>query len=117
MYGDGNGIISAEKIQPGTTFDAKTFTVTNQGNATTDYVVVIDNVSVKYAETITVNGTTQTKGVTTEFESNDFIYTLTCTNKDGSECTNQIKSEQVFPIKGGVVVGNEIEVEGVQSYI
>ena len=117
VYGDGNGIITSDElIMPGTTLDAKTFTVTNQGNSIVDYVVVIDNVSVKYAETITVNGTTQTKGATTEFESNDFIYTLTCTNKGGSDCANQIKSEQVFPIKGGVVVGNEIEVEGVQTY-
>ena len=95
VYGDGNNAITANNIVPGTTLDAKTFTVTNQGNATTDYVVVIDNVSVKYAETITVNGTTQTKGAATEFESNDFVYTLTCTNKDGSECENQIKSELV----------------------
>ena len=116
VYGDGNNAITANNILPGTTLDEKTFTVTNQGNATTDYVVVIDNVSVVYAETRTVNGVTQTKGAATEFESNDFVYTLTCTNKDGSDCTNQIKSEQVFPIKGGVVVSNSIEVEGVQSY-
>ena len=117
VYGDGNGIITSDElIMPGTTLDSKTFTVTNQGNAITDYVVVIDNASVVYAETRTVNGVTQTKGAATEFESNDFVYTLTCTNKDGSDCTNQIKSEQVFPIKGGVVVSNSIEVEGVQSY-
>ena len=116
VYGDGNNAITGENIIPGTTLDAKTFTVTNQGNATTDYVVVIDNASVVYADTRTVNGVTQTKGAKAEFESNDFVYTLTCTNKDGSDCTNQIKSEQVFPIKGGVVVSNSIEVEGVQSY-
>ena len=116
VYGDGNNAITANNILPGTTLDAKTFTVTNQGNATTDYVVVIDNANVVYAETRTLNGVTQTKGAATEFESNDFVYTLTCTNKDGSDCTNQIKSEQVFPIKGGVVVSNSIEVEGVQSY-
>ena len=44
VYGDGNGIISAEKIQPGTTLDKKEFTVSNEGNDTTDYVVVIEDV-------------------------------------------------------------------------
>ena len=79
--GDDSSIIGeGETITPGTTFDAKTFTVTNQGNAKTDYVVVIEDVSVTYAETIEVDGVTQTAGATTTFQSNDFVYTLTCTS-------------------------------------
>ena len=113
VYGDDDGSIigEGEKIIPGTTFDAKTFTVTNQGNVKTDYVVVIEDVSVTYAETIEVDGVTQTAGETTTFESNDFVYTLTCT----SGC-NGVDTATTFPINGGILVGNSIDVGETQTY-
>lgn len=113
VYGgdDGSIIGEGEMITPGTTFDAKTFTVTNQGNAKTDYVVVIEDVSVTYAETIEVDGVTQTAGSTTTFQSNDFVYTLTCT----SGC-NGVDKETTFPINGGILVGNSIDVGETQTY-
>ena len=49
VYLDGNGYIEAENIEPGTVMpalnqDPKTFTVTNTGNATTEYGVFLINV-------------------------------------------------------------------------
>ena len=79
----------------------KTFTVTNKGNAKTSYVVVIDETKI----------TNATDGTTTTFESNDFRYTLTCT-----EGCNGVETQSVFPINGGVLVGNSIDVGKVQTY-
>ncbi len=79
----------------------KTFTVTNKGNAKTSYVVVIDETKI----------TNATDGTTTTFESNDFRYTLTCT-----EGCNGVETQSVFPINGGVLVGNSIDVGIVQTY-
>ncbi len=110
VYGDGNQVITGDKILPGTTLDEKTFTVKNEGNATSDYVVLIEDVKVTYAES--VNG--QTAGATTTFVSNDFVYTLTCTS-DGAAC-NGVNTETTFPINGGVIVANSIEVGKTHSY-
>ena len=82
----------------------KTFTVTNNGNDTS-YVVVIENVSVTKAS----------DGSTTTFESNDFRYTLTCTKKDGTSCDG-VSKQSVFPINGGVLVGNSIKEGDVHTY-
>lgn len=105
VYGDGNGIISGENIQPGTILDEKTFTVKNAGNATTDYVVVIEDVYVKYPVY---------DGTRTELESNDFVYTLTCTS-DGEDCDGK-NTETTFPINGGTLIENSIEVGKTHSY-
>ncbi len=113
VYGndDGSVIGEGEKITPGTTFEPKTFTVTNQGNANTDYVVVIEDANVTYAETIEVDGVTQTAGTETTFESNDFTYTLTCE----SGC-NGVSIPLTFPVEGGVLIGNRIDVNETQTY-
>ena len=84
-----------------TEIGTKTFTVTNKGNAKTSYVVVIDETKI----------TNATDGTTTTFESNDFRYTLTCT-----EGCNGVETQSVFPINGGVLVGNSIDVGIVQTY-
>ena len=122
VYGDGNGILEvAEALEPGDKVkfrtanndivDKKEFSVTNEGNSTTDYLVVIDNTSVVYAETIEVKGETQTAGQPARFESNDFVYTLTCT----SGC-NGVQEPTIFPIEGGILVGNRIKEDEVQTY-
>ena len=121
VYGDGNGILEVGdvvspgdtvkfKTSTGATANSKTFTVTNEGNATTDYVVVIENVKVTYTSTVVVNGETHTAGTKTSFESNDFVYTLTCT----SGCNGTENS--VFPMNGGILVGNSIDVDEEQTY-
>ena len=105
-YGDGTNQILAPdtKLLPSSdAIGTKDFTVTNEGNSKTSYVVVIEDVS------ITKDGSTTT------FESNDFRYTLTCTKKDGSSCDG-VSSQTVFPINGGVLVTNNIDVSDTQTY-
>ena len=125
VYRDGNGLIEPDtEIMPGSVLDSKTFTVTNEGNDTTEYVVVIEDTSVTYAQTIEVNGVTQTAGDTTTFESNDFVYTLTCksyenygeaTQAESGTC-NGVDAEATFPIKGGILIGNNAEVGKTHAY-
>ena len=105
-YGDGTNQVLAPdtKLLPSSdAIGTKDFTVTNEGNSKTSYVVVIEDVS------ITKNGSTTT------FESNDFRYTLTCTKKDGTNCDG-VSSQTVFPINGGVLVTNNIDVSDTQTY-
>ncbi len=105
-YGDGTNQVLAPdtKLLPGSdAIGTKDFTVTNEGNSKTSYVVVIEDVS------ITKDGATST------FESNDFRYTLTCTKKDGTNCDG-VSSQSVFPINGGVLVTNNIDVSDTQTY-
>ena len=107
VYGDNSAEILGEnlKLVPSDTeIGTKTFTVTNDGNAKTSYVVVIEDVSITKGDT------------TTTFESNDFRYTLTCTKKDGTSCDG-VSTQSVFPINGGVLISNSIDVSDVQSYV
>ena len=114
VYGDDGSVIGeGEKITPGTTFESKTFTVTNTGDDSS-YVVVLENTSVTYASTVEVNGETHTAGSATTFESNDFRYTLTCTKKDGSSC-NGITYDTLI-LKDGILVGNDIVSGDVHTY-
>ena len=97
-YGDGNGDITAEKIQPGTTIDTKTFTVKNEGNAT------VNNYAV-YLEEL----------VNTLSRTSDMVYTLTCTSSvSGKTCKGV--NETSFPTQNGIVVTNNIDVNETQSY-
>ena len=43
-YKEGNGEIVAEKLMPGDVVASKTFSVVNTGTATTDYLVIVENV-------------------------------------------------------------------------
>ena len=106
-YGDNSAEILGKDltlIPSDTEIGTKTFTVTNNGNDTS-YVVVIENVSVTKAS----------DGSTTTFESNDFRYTLTCTKSDGTSCDG-VSTQSVFPIDGGVLVGNSIKEGDVHTY-
>ncbi len=97
-YGDGNGDITAEKIQPGTTIDTKTFTVKNEGNATlNNYAVYLEEL------------------VNTLSRTSDMVYTLTCTSSvTGKTCNG--KTETSFPTQNGLLVTNNIDVNETQSY-
>lgn len=80
----------------------KTFKVLNEGNDSS-YIVIIDNVRITKGEDITT------------FKTNDFRYTLTCTKKDGTKC-NEVETISIFPIKGGILVGNNILENDEHSY-
>ena len=121
-YGDGNGsIITATKITPGTVVGTKTFTVTNTGNVDNGYLVVLDNVSVTYVSTFD----NQIAGTATTFESNDFVYTLTCTSSDSNSC-NEVTNETTLPIQqgnetktviqNGILITNSIAPSTVHTY-
>ena len=103
-YGDGNGIITGEKIQPDTTLDTKTFTVTNEGNSAVNYAVVLEDVSI-------LNATTS---LTTEFESNDFVFTLLCTSSDKEKIsTKKIcfgNATTAYDFDGNILTESEKEV-------
>ena len=106
-YGDNSAEILGKDltlIPSDTEIGTKTFTVTNNGNDTS-YVVVIENVSITKAS----------DGSTTTFESNDFRYTLTCIKSDGTSCDG-VSTQSVFPINGGVLVGNSIKEGDVHTY-
>ena len=106
-YGDNSAEILGKDLvlEPSDTeIGTKTFTVTNNGNDTS-YVVIIENVSI----------TKTSDGSTTTFESNDFRYTLTCTKNDGTSCDG-VSTQSIFPINGGVLVGNSIKEGDVHTY-
>ncbi len=106
-YGDNSAEILGKDltlIPSDTEIGTKTFTVTNNGNDTS-YVVIIENVSVTKAS----------DGSITTFESNDFRYTLTCTKSDGTSCDG-VSTQSVFPINGGILVGNNITGGDVHTY-
>ena len=106
-YGDNSAEILGKDltlIPSVTEIGTKTFTVTNNGNDTS-YVVVIENVSITKAS----------DGSTTTFLSNDFRYTLTCTKNDGTSCDG-VSTQSVFPINGGVLVGNNITEGDMHTY-
>ena len=112
VYGDNSAEIirGTGALMPTVETDAdyaigtKTFTVTNNGNDSS-YVVIIDNVSV----------TKVSDGSATTFVSNDFRYTLTCTKSDGTKC-NEVSDLTIFPLKGGILVSNDIKEDDIHSY-
>ena len=108
VYGDGNTKLlqSTSALVPNNdnSIGTKDFTVTNKG-LNTSYVVIIENVSV----------TNVSDGSTTTFESNDFRYTLTCTKSDGTSCDG-VSTQSIFPINGGILVGNSIKEGDVHTY-
>ena len=109
VYGDGTQTILKNDIalEPDSdnAIGTKDFTVTNKGNDTS-YVVVIEDVSI----------TNASDGSTTTFNSNDFRYTLTCTKKDGTSCDG-VTTQTLFPLSGGILVGNSIKEGDVHTYV
>ena len=87
-YGDGNGILEIDKLEPSNDFikfkdsednlvDSKIFTVTNKGNATVEgYKVYLENVQNQLER------------------KDDFIYTLSCTayTNYGEETQEEIET-------------------------
>ena len=96
-YGDGNGEIVVEKIQPGVVLQSKTFTVKNTGTGyINDYEVVLENVinELEYYE--------------------DMTYELICeSDKTGGTCNG---NSGIFPKTDSVIVVNGIDSGETQSY-
>lgn len=107
-YEDGDNIILDEttKLKPSNTpIGTKTFEVVNKGDGT-DYVVVIDNVSI-----------TDATGASTTFNSNDFVYTLSCKNmSNSSECNNVNKQTKLPLHNNAILIGNYIKSKETQEY-
>ena len=94
-YGDGNGFIKVDKIQPGEVIKSKTFTVKNTGDGDIDsYEVILENVvnELKYY--------------------NDLTYELEC-NSDIGTCNG---TNNTFPIYDDVLLTNSIKVGETHSY-
>jgi len=105
-----------EIIEPGKTFDTKTFTVTNNGNSAIDsYAVILEDVSITYVnDTDEVSaGQITTLGSTIEGKENDFTLVITCKNQDNEDC-NGYNAELLE--KSGVLLTNSIEVEETHTY-
>ena len=97
-YGDGNGTITVSNMEPGEDIPEKTFTVTNNGNAT------VDNYAVYLEELIN-----------TLTRNDDMVYTLTCTSSVANKTCNGV-DETTFPNKNGLIVTNSIDKDEVQTY-
>ena len=95
-YKEGNGEIVAEKLMPGDVVASKTFSVVNTGTATTDYLVIVENV------------------INTLVNNEDLEYELVCNSSiTGKNCNG---SKTSFPNKKASLVKNSIDKEEVQNY-
>lgn len=95
-YGDGNGIIKIDKIEPGDDIPEKTFTVENTGTHKIDhYEIILENLlnQLEYYK--------------------DLTYELTCSSNKKENCNGKTG---VFPIYSNSITINEIEVEEIQTY-
>ena len=103
-YGENDSsIINGTKISPGTTIGNKTFKVKNTGNIDNDYIVVINNINITYSST----SREQIAGAQTSFNSNDFVYTLTCTSSSGT--CDGVTEETTLPlVNNSVLINNKI---------
>ena len=94
VYGDGNGLVTANNIMPGTTIE-KTFTIKNEGNNKVDnYAVYLEEV---------INTLTRTE---------DLTYVLDC-ESTGSDCEGK---EGEFPRLAGIITTNSIDVGVTHTY-
>lgn len=94
-YGDGNGFIKVDKIQPGEVIKSKTFTVKNTGTGDIEsYEVILENIinELKYY--------------------NDLTYELECKSDIGT-CAG---SNDVFPIYDNSIITNSIKVGETHTY-
>jgi len=127
VYGDGTTTIlepDTALIPSSTEVGTKDFTVTNNGE-NTSYTVLIEDTVTKYATAGSYKDedgsiVSYTANQPTEFESNDFRYTLSCKKYNKAEYTadsetavatgdcDGISEQKMFPIDGGVMVSNNI---------
>ena len=96
VYADGNGLISAQKIRPGTTISEKTFTVTNDGDDTVSYGVYLEDV------------------INTFERTEDLELTVTCTSSVANTTCNGYTGSMVTT--NDLIIENSIDEDEVQTY-
>ncbi len=112
VYGDGNGVLKPdETIVPGTTVSSKTFTVKNEGNAESDYAVILENFNVTYA---TTSGDEIAGAATSLSHPDDFKLIITCTSDVEGKTCNAL--DDTLPTTNDILVTNKIAVGETQSY-
>ena len=96
-YGDGNGEVVLENIEPGTILKTKTFTVKNTGtNRIDDYDIILENV------------------VNELIYYEDLTYTLTCTSDKNNACKGV--ENGIFPKYDQILITNSIEKDETQTF-
>jgi len=101
VYGDGNGDLEFIGIMPGEDMEAKTFTVTNNGNSKVDdYAVSIEEITNTLSRT------------------EDLTYTLTCVQKnaEGTVSGTCKGASGEYPQINTMIVTNSVEVGYVHEY-
>ena len=109
VYSDNSAeILTGDRIQPNnsTPIGTKSFTVTNEGDSDADYMVAVDKVSIRNV----------TSGAADTFVSNDFVYTLTCVQKNKNTyavtgtCDSVTEQTRLPLNNNGLLVVNNIPV-------
>lgn len=96
-YGDGNGEVVLENIEPDTVLKTKIFTVKNTGtNRIDDYDIILENV------------------VNELIYYEDLTYTLTCTSDKNNTCKGV--ENGVFPKYDQVLITNSIDKDETQTF-
>ena len=130
VYGNDDGSIigDGELIEPDTTFETKTFTVTNNGNATVDnYAVILEDVKTYYNQAFTdENNTPIAAGTQVAFKRpEDFEIKITCkSNVNGNTCDGYTGTLPLMKstdntetyITNGIFLTNSIEKDETQTY-
>jgi len=123
VYGDGTTALltSNTPIEPGKFTSSKDFTVTNNGNALTDYAVTLEDFSITYASDTVIDGETVTAGTVTKMVyPEDMEMTITCTiesddeTRDGTACGNV---DGTLPTENSIIYTNSIEVDDIHNYV
>jgi len=97
VYGDGNNLVRASNIEPGDPITPKTFTVTNNGNATIeDFNIYLENVINQFSR------------------KTDLIYTITCENITVGATSTECEE---FEVVENEVNGTELIFPSVMSVI
>ena len=124
VYGDGTTALltSATPIEPGKFSSSKDFTVTNNGNALTEYAVTLEDFAVIYANDTVIDGVSVKAGTVTKMEyPGDMEMEITCTiesedeDRNGTSCSNT--SRGMLPIENSILVTNDIEVGDTHKYV
>ena len=123
VYGDGTTALltSATPIEPGKFSSSKDFTVTNNGNALTDYAVTLEDFSITYANDTVIDGQSVKAGTVTKMEyPNDMKMTITCViesddeDRNGQACGN---IDSTLPTENSILLTNSIEVDDIHKYV
>ena len=123
VYGDGTTALltSSTPIEPGKFTASKDFTVTNNGNAITDYAVTLEDFSITYANDTVINGQTVSAGSVTKLEyPTDMQMEITCiiesdeASRNGKSCG---VTEGMLPTENSILLNNSIEIDDTHKYV